>query len=307
MPANDGAILVTGASGFIGRHAALAIAEHSPNRRLITLSRGGAGASGPGEYVALEIGDSTVPQLTDLLRQHSVRAVVNCAGTTAASDTAQAADNVGAVSALLRAVAAHDTSTVFCQLGSGAEYEMLTAPARTTEATSARPAGAYGRSKLVATEHVMTATAEGSVRGFVLRLFNPIGPGMPRTQLLGKVLSYLQSSDTEPLQLGSLESYRDYIDVRDAALAIATSLDRAGNIRGEIVNIGTGTAQSTRALIEQIFASTKRQFVEDQAGGSARSKWANWQEADISKARRLLGWEPRYSLDDTIAQLTAGL
>lgn len=303
MAGSDGAVLVVGATGFIGRHVALAIAERSPNRRLIRLARTAAGPNGVGDHVTMEISETTVGSLTDLLRRHSIRAVVNCAGTTADSEAAWAADNAGATTALLRAVAAHDQPTVFCQFGTGAEYEMLVAPARTDETTNANPAGAYGRSKLIATESVLRATTEETVRGYVLRVFNPIGPGMPATQLMGRVLQYLRGADAEPLQLGSLDSYRDYIDVRDVAAAVAISLERAGNIRGEIVNIGTGNAQSTRALIEQVFARAHRQFTEDQSGGSARSKWANWQEADISKARRLLGWEPRYSLDDTIANL----
>ena len=307
MAGSDGAVLVVGAGGFIGRHVAQAIAARTPQRSLIRLVRGALPADAPGEYLSLEIGDATVLPLTELLRRHAVRAVVNCAGTTRASEEAQAADNVGATAALLAAIAAYDATTVFCQLGSGAEYEMLPAPARTGEDTAANPAGAYGQSKLAATEAVLAATAEERVRGYVLRLFNPIGVGMPSTQLLGKVLEYLRSPASEPLQLGSLDSYRDYIDVRDVAAAIAVSLERAGNIRGEVVNIGTGNAQSTRTLIEQLFDNANRQFTEDRAGGSARSKWANWQEADIGKARRLLGWEPRYSIDDTLAHLAASV
>ena len=56
----------------------------------------------------------------------------------------------------------------------------------------------------------------------VARVFNPIGPGTPASQALGRFASRLAEPGPDPLDLavGDLDSRRDFIDVRDVARAM---------------------------------------------------------------------------------------
>lgn len=298
------AVLVAGANGFIGRHVVAALTR---SNSVVQLDRQGEARS-PGVYEQFDIGGAASEQLAAIVKRHAVTAIVNCAGTTQLDNTLLAADNIGVTERLVVVSTMAEPGLVFCQIGSGAEYQMLPRPERTREDCPAIPAGDYGKSKLESTCHVLSRTADGAIAGYVLRLFNPVGPGMPGTQLLGKVLGYLGRETREPLELGSLDSYRDYIDARDVARAVVASLESAQRVRGQIVNIGSGTATLTRALVDELFRAADRgAYREDAEGGSARSRWASWQEADISRAASLLDWRPMFSLRQTVTELIQSL
>jgi NDP-hexose 4-ketoreductase len=303
MKVSPGPILVSGANGFVGRHVVQGLSRVFPHDEIVQLDRHPTSLNPGMLYCEYNIGDSDDSSLTDLLRRHDVRAVVNCAGTTQSISSLLARQNIGVAKRLVASAATVRPGMPFCQIGSAAEYEMLPHPQQTSEVCPARPQGAYGKSKLASTDHLLQATRDGRVSGYVLRLFNPLGIGMSPSLLMGKVLEYLQSGIVEDLQLGNLGSFRDYVDIRDVAAVVATSMQQSHKLRGEVINIGTGKATSTRTLVEQVLVRGGRGFVENEDAGSARSKWASWQEADISKAKQLLGWEPKYTFRDTVAEL----
>lgn len=238
--------------------------------------------------------------LTDVMRTYDVGAVVNCAGTTQPDDASMLTQNVGITQKLIVATCGSGRRTVFCQIGSAAEYQMLSYPQRTDESCPTIPQGAYGKSKLAASMRVLEATRTGEIAGYVLRLFNPLGSGMPESQLMGRILSFLQGDSRDALSLGNLDSYRDFVDIRDVVRAVTLSIERAEALTGEVLNIGSGKATQTRALVDQIILASGRSFVEDSGQGSTRSHWARWQEADVAKAKQFLGWEPTHSLRETV-------
>jgi len=93
---------------------------------------------------------------------------------------------------------------------------------------------------------------------------------------------------------------RDYIHVLDLADAHSRAVQHLLD-GGETaaVNLGTGTGTTVKELIATIKAVTGRDFrvdvVERRKGDSPVLV------ADNSKARDVLGWSPRYSLEDIIA------
>jgi nucleoside-diphosphate-sugar epimerase len=297
-------VLVAGSEGFIGRHVIQALRELAPDAGILRLDRHIASDVVTDGSYSRDLAAIMTADLTRIMIECDVTAVVNCAGTTQSQFDALQTANVTTTQRLVEASAGARKGMVFCQIGSAAEYEMLPRPEKTREGTPARPKGDYGRSKLAATSCVLSAARQGRVAGYVVRLFNPIGRGMPTTQLAGLVMDYLRRGSDGALHVGSLDTFRDYVDVRDVSEAIAASLGVADEMREEVVNIGSGGAHSTRYLVNEILAAAKRgAVIEDGDTGSARSAWANWQEADISKAQTLLRWTPRFSLEETIRHL----
>ena len=98
---------------------------------------------------------------------------------------------------------------------------------------------------------------------------------------------------------------RDLLDVRDLAALCALAIDKIGIARGEVYNVGGGTANQCRVLevVEQIGEAAGRkaryEFVE------SRQDEVAYFVADIEKARRDLGWEPRIDLNRGLRELVA--
>src|SRR5690606_22833068 len=92
---------------------------------------------------------------------------------------------------------------------------------------------------------------------------------------------------------------RDYVHVLDLADAHVLALQRllAGE-PSDVFNLGTGTGTTVRELIETIRAVTGRPFPVAQA--PRRDGDAPVLVADNRKAREVLGWAPRYGLEDIV-------
>ncbi|WP_239345853.1 GDP-mannose 4,6-dehydratase [Frankia sp. CIT1] len=97
---------------------------------------------------------------------------------------------------------------------------------------------------------------------------------------------------------------RDYVFVGDVADAFARSVSAAA-ANGERLNIGTATQTAVRELHSRIAGiigvADVPEFAPSRPGELQRI------ELDISKARRLVGWQPRVHLDDGLGQTVAWL
>ncbi|WP_239404809.1 GDP-mannose 4,6-dehydratase [Frankia sp. Cj3] len=97
---------------------------------------------------------------------------------------------------------------------------------------------------------------------------------------------------------------RDYVFVGDVADAFARSVSAAA-ADGERLNIGTATQTAVRELHSRIAGiigvADAPEFAPSRPGELQRI------ELDISKARRLVGWQPRVHLDDGLGQTVAWL
>ncbi len=131
-----------------------------------------------------------------------------------------------------------------------------------------------------------------------LRLFTAYGPRNRPDMMAYKVLDSIFTQREIPLYGGG-EMFRDWTYVEDIARGIVTALDRP--LGYEIINLGRGRPVGLREFIETI---------EELAGRKARLVSAPRVEsdalatgADIEKARRLLGFEPRVSVREGVERL----
>jgi GDP-4-dehydro-6-deoxy-D-mannose reductase len=160
-----------------------------------------------------------------------------------------------------------------------------------------RPETDYGRSKLAATEAALAI--EPPVEAIVARLFNPIGPGMPEDQSLGR-FAMLLGNGTGPatLQVGSLIPRRDFIDVRDVAEALLALALRA---RPGLYHVGTGQSRSVGEGLEALIGLSGREVRVEvdhtRASGPSDSR------ADIRRIHAETGWLPRVSFEQSVVDL----
>jgi len=272
-------LLVIGATGVIGRH--VRDRATADGMEVITAARAAGAAD-----VRLDL---TGPDLVEVIADVRPDAVVNCGGVTQHGDAAaMVAVNVVGVARLQAALAG--SSARLIQLGSAAEYGEALPGTSIAEDAAVRPAGPYGITKLAGTELVRAAVREG-FDACVLRIFNPVGPGVAITSLPGRLAHELRAPlpPGEPVRVGPLSGYRDFVDLRDVAAAIVSAACAPGPLP-PVLNVGSGRAIRMRELAGSLvtIAGGARPVMEDPDGSAG----VGWSQADISLITRTLGWTP---------------
>jgi nucleoside-diphosphate-sugar epimerase len=298
--------LVLGATGFIGAEVARQLRETTGLRDVVHHARSFDGRLRPVDAVweLLDLELAGVDDVKRLLRRTRPDVVVNCVGTTSGDRDDLRSGNVGVVDKVVDALAVYDARLV--HVGSAAEYGSQPVGVPVVESMEPRPFSEYGRSKLEATERVLAGARAWDVHATVLRVFNPLGAGAPWSTLPGRAarsLALAAEREDAAVILGPLSSYRDFVDVRDVAGAVAAACAVPAP-SGRVLNVGSGRAVSCRELVVRLAALAGYQgriIEEDDAPSS--SVGLAWQQADIQAIADATGWVPQHTLDDAIRHL----
>ncbi|GAA2012958.1 NAD-dependent epimerase/dehydratase family protein [Catenulispora yoronensis] len=295
-------VAVLGGTGFVGKAVSKALIERG--HPVVAVARTARPVADGAVFAALDLAAARPADLAALLREHSVGAVVNAAGGMWGLTEAQMVDaNVTLVAHLLEAVAALPGRVRVVQLGSVHEYGLAPLGTSMTETYVPEPVMPYGKLKLECSNLVLDAAARGEADAVVLRVGNVVGAGQPGHSLLGVVADRLlaaRAAGHADLTLGALVSLRDFLPLSDAAEAVAAAVT-APAAGGEVVNIGTGHAHNARQLVTMLIEASgvPTTLTESEAPGPE----TDWQQMGIAKAADLLGWTPRRTLADAIAEL----
>jgi len=129
------------------------------------------------------------------------------------------------------------------------------------------------------------------------RYFNVYGPRLDPEGSYPLVIGYFMKllKQSKPLSItGDGEQTRDFVHVKDVARAnlLAMKSDNVG--KGEVINIGGGARYSINYIANLIGGQIEYVAPRIEPHDT---------EADISKARELLSWEPSVSLEEGIKEL----
>jgi nucleoside-diphosphate-sugar epimerase len=287
-------VLLFGAAGFVGRQVRAVLA---PDVDLICPGR-----------VECDLLSTDPVTLTELIRSAAPDAIINGTGALDGTGYDLLRANALVTAKLIEAVAMGAPSARYVRIGSAGEYGAVPFGMAVTETYPAMPASEYGVSHLAGTRLVELAVDAGRVDGVVLRVFNPVGPGVSPENVFGRATELLRSALATRggrIVLGPLDAYRDFVDVRDVALAVRAAI-RASSLPQRVFNIGSGRAVITRDAIRHLavvagFAGEIRE--ERNLPARGRSADVSWACADISAAAQALGWTPRHDLVDTLSAL----
>jgi nucleoside-diphosphate-sugar epimerase len=296
-------LLIIGASGFLGGH----VLREASARGHDVVTAGRSAVPGSASHHRLDLSADSPSRVAEVIGSIAPDTVVNCAGATAGPPDLLAAANITAVYALVTAMIASRVPARLVQIGSAAEYGRTNEGAPVAESAVPRPASAYGATKLAGTRLVELARTAG-LDAVVLRVFNVVGAGAPQDGLPGRAALLLHQAvacRTE-LRLGPLDGIRDYVDVRDVADAVLAAA-RVPALPHSIINIGSGHGVASRALIRELLAiSGYDAALHEDAAGSARSADMPWMQADITRARQDLLWQPSRDLKESVSDLWEG-
>lgn len=298
-------VLVLGATGAFGRH--VCAAAGAAGEEVLGVARRPGPATGPGRFFPMDLTGAGPGGLARLIDAERPYAVVNAAGAVwLSSPEAMRQANHALVHTVLAAMAAASWRPRLVQVGSVHEYAPQPAGTPLDERTPTRPTTLYGRTKLQGSEAVLTAAAAGQVEAVVLRVSNAIGAGTSPGSLLGRVAAQLRAADTDReavIRVSPLRASRDFVDARDAADAVLAAA--ALPVGGELINIGRGEATPVRTVVERLITASGQQarIVEEAAPGSRATTEQDWMRVETGKARRLLHWTVRHSIDSSARDL----
>ena len=173
-------------------------------------------------------------------------------------------------------------------------------PALITEETETDATHHYGVSKLLAETRLLAMNDENGMKNVILRISSPVPATadlLPATVLKKWIDGAAAGKDIDVY--GSGERTQDFVAVQDIAVAFATAV---GNQEASgIFNIASGAPISMKALAGLI---AERFGVGMRHTGSDVNDGDRW-NISIEKAKKVLGFQPQYSSEETIKNLLA--
>jgi len=165
------------------------------------------------------------------------------------------------------------------------------------------PMSNYGVSKLSGEKYALSYAGTSSMEVVAVRPFNfystRADPDSPYSGVITKFVNRLKAGKP-PIIEGDGKQTRDFIHARDVAEMLVLVLSKKG-ISGEVFNCGSGVSTSILDLANRAIAASGRalkpEFTAPRIGDIKDSL------SNSAKAARLLGFKPKITLDDGLAEL----
>jgi UDP-glucose 4-epimerase len=293
--------LVTGGAGFIGSHLAEELLRRGHRVRvvdcLITGKRRNLEPLPGVEFIEGDLADLPVAQravdgMEFVLHQAAIPSVPRSVKDPITSNRA----NIDASLNVL--VAARDAGVKrLVYAGSSSAYgDTETLPKR--EDMPTKPLSPYALQKLVVEQYCQMFTRLYGFETVTIRYFNVFGPrqdpGSPYSGVISLFATALLAG-RQPLIYGDGEQTRDFTYVSNVVDGVLRACDSPKAV-GEVINVATGGRISLNELLEtmnRIVGTKTRAIYQESRAGDVRDS-----QADIAKARQLLGYVPLVALEE---------
>jgi dTDP-glucose 4,6-dehydratase len=163
------------------------------------------------------------------------------------------------------------------------------------------PKSPYSASKVGADAMVKSFFYTYDLNTLILRPFNTFGPRQSIRALIPWII--YQGLRSEKVKLGNLEPKRDFTYVKDTVEGILLALEKETE-GGDEINLGTGRSFSVMEVVEvvsKVLGKNLKVEVEEKLKRPKKAEVFNL-IADNSKAKRVLGWEPKWSFEEGVRE-----
>lgn len=296
-------ILITGANGFVGKHAVHEFTAHGWD------VFEGLGPSGVPQH------DRQVPFnllhyeiIRFLVHQIKPAACLHLAGQAhipfCQEDPVTASDlNVTGTVRLLEAFRRHQPEARVLVVTSAEVYGHVPAGERVTETHPLTPTTLYGITKQAADEAALAFAKQLRLPVMTARPWNHIGPGQhPRFVAAAFARQFAAFKQGAPprMAVGNLDSQRDFTDVRDIVRGYRLILEHG--TPGHAYNLASSTLRPVRDLLDG-FAACTGITPEISIDPALFRPTDSSPLLSIDKIHRECGWSPAHSLQDSLRDI----
>ncbi len=282
-------LLVTGASGFVGRH-------------LVAHLR----ASGDVPVIEDATDVLELKQLEEAFNEHKPDVIYHLA---AQSDVAASWNdpkgtmrvNVDGTINVLAAATSCGAKRMLIISSADVYGTLASSDLPVNESAPMHPVNPYGESKA---EAERAAAAGGGLEVVCARAFNHIGPGQSErfvASALAKQIAQNELSGETQVRVGNLEAKRDFADVRDVVCAYRLIVEHGES--GAVYNVCTGISRSVRDVADTLLGLARHEMelvVDDQL---RRPVDVSEVRGDPSLIHEVTGWTPEIPFETTLADV----
>jgi len=298
--------LVTGGAGFIGSHIVDRLRARGDEVRILDDFSSGKRENVPqgvevveGSAADLETAQRAVAGCDFVIHQAAIPSVPRSVKDPVSSNRA----NVDGTLNML--VAARDTGvTRLVFAGSSSVYgESAVLPKR--EDMRPAPLSPYALQKLIGEQYCQMFTRLYGLETVTTRYFNVFGPrqqpGSPYSGVISLFIEALAQGKA-PMVHGDGRQTRDFTFVGDVVTGVLKAAEAPG-AAGEVINVAAGGRISLTELIRNIQMVLKTDV--EPVFGPVREGDVRDSQADIAKARQLLGFTPTVPFDEGLRETIA--
>src|ERR1044071_4037044 len=302
----DARVLVTGSDGFIGSHVVEELVRAGANVKAVVLYKSfnswgwldtvSADVMKSVEVIAGDVRDphfmiAAAAGCTDVMH---LAALIAIPFSYLAPDSYVETNVRGTVNALR--AARHAGVRRFVQTSTSEVY----GSAQSVPIKESHPLvgqSPYSASKIASDQMALSFHASFDMPVVVVRPFNTFGPRQSARAVIPTIIS--QALRESAISLGNLAPTRDLNYVADTVEGFIKAAE-APNAIGEVINLGTGREVSIGKLAETILSMMGKRLPILSEDTRIRPKGSEVDRlcADNTKAKEILGWEPKYTLED---------
>lgn len=290
------AILVTGCLGFIGSHVCSILLHQG--KEIVGLSLG----KGKADFTIYSGDIRKREEIETVFKENDIEAVVHLAGTSSIRNggtmDSYVDTNIKGTAHLLEICREHDVKQIVFASSSTVYGRGNRIPF--SEDEEVFPPSLYGLTKRAGELLCSSYYQRYSLPSVCLRFFTVYGE-RGREDMAIHTFTDLISQGKPIRRFGDGTSKRDYVHIEDVVESIIKVLSKKWGF--EIINIGSGRATELNTLIKLVEKNVGRKAQIVEVGHPPEDAIVT--QADISKAKQLLGWEPKTSIEEGIRKFVS--
>jgi GDP-4-dehydro-6-deoxy-D-mannose reductase len=207
---------------------------------------------------------------------------------------------------LFEAIREAQLDPVFHVAGSSEEYGLVYEDeAPILESNPLRPLSPYAVSKVGQETLAVQYFRSYGLKAIVTRGFNHTGPRRGQvfaTSSFAKQIAEIEAGLRKPvIEVGDLESRRDWTDTRDMVRAYWLATERG--VPGEVYNVGQGTCIEVGEMLDILLSHSNVQIAKEQDPSRMRPSDVRLLWANVDKFKTATDWQPNIPFDKTMADL----
>lgn len=182
-------------------------------------------------------------------------------------------------------------------------------PIPTPETKTPSLASVYALSKYDQERLCLITGRAYNIPTVALRFFNVYGPHQALSNPYTGVLAIFASrllNDSAPMIFEDGNQKRDFVHVKDVARACRLALE-VPDAAGRVLNVGSGNSYTVREIAQRIATVMGKEELKPEITGKYRVGDIRHCYADITQARKLLGYQPQVDFEDGMSELAQWL